>query len=193
MKTVEHSISVRMVSDRQERTRVFRGRYEIYVEEMGQSNRYADHRSRSIEDPLDRSGLLWIASMNEEIVGSLRGNIGFASDLGFYKDLYGLDSPAQHSSHFAVLSNFVIHSAHRNLRVAMAMVRAAYAEGLRAGVRFAFLDCQAAMVRFCLWMGCEVHRPVVIHPEYGPGVCMKIDLLKWTQRFSTPNLCAAAA
>jgi len=77
--------------------------------------------------------------------------------------------------------------------VAMALVRTAYAEGLRAGVRIAFLDCEAEMVRFYIWMGCEVHRPVVTHPEYGPGVCMKMELRKWTQRFSTPNLSAAAA
>jgi hypothetical protein len=193
MNTIEHPISVRMANNRQERTRVFRSRYEIYVEEMGLKNKYANHKWRLIEDPLDRSGMLWIASMNQEIVGSLRGNIGFPSDLGIYKDLYGLDSPGEHSLPVAVLSNFVIHRAHRNLRVAMALVRTAYAEGLRAGVRIAFLDCEAEMVRFYIWMGCEVHRPVVTHPEYGPGVCMKMELRKWTQRFSTPNLSAAAA
>ncbi len=192
MKTVEHPMSVRMVKSPQERTRVFRSRYEIYVEEMGRKNKYANHESRLIEDPLDRSGLLWIATMNNEIAGSLRANIGFANDLGIYKDLYGLDSPAGNSSPVAVLSNFVIHRAHRNLRVAMALVRTAYAEGLRAGVQFAFLDCQPTMVRFYLWMGCEVHRPVVVHPEYGPSVCMKMEVSKWTQRFSGSDLRAAA-
>ncbi len=184
MKTIKSSFTVKMATSAEERAEVFRIRYEVYIEEMGWSSKYADHATRMIHEPLDETGILWIAVVGGRIVGSLRGNISACSDLGHYKDLYRLRALPEYPSGVGILTNFVIHREHRDLSVALALVRAAYAEGEQRGVVSAFLDCEPRMVRLYAWLGFKVHVPIIDHPEYGRGVCMRMDIHEWTQRFA---------
>jgi GNAT superfamily N-acetyltransferase len=192
MKTNQQAVIVRVAANAAEREAAFRIRYEVYVEEMGWSTEHANHDGRFLEQPLDRTGEIWIAELDGEIVGTLRINVGSGCDLGFYHDIYSIDSLPERRGAVGIFSNFVIRRSHRNLSIAMQLVRAAFAMVVRAEVRFALLDCEPKMARLYAWMGFEVHIPDFNHPHYGPGICMKMDVNKWIGRFMAQEPAMAA-
>jgi Acetyltransferase (GNAT) family len=192
MKTTHQKITVRAAANAAERKAACRVRYEVYIEEMGWDSQYANHQSRLLEQPLDKTGEIWIALSNGEIVGTVRINVGSGSELGFYSDAYSLDSLPECRGIAGVVTNFVMRRSHRNLTIAMQLVRAVFASAVRAGVGLIFLDCEPKMARLYAWMGFEVHNPDFIHPHYGPGICMKMNISRWIGRFM-PNEPAMAA
>ena len=180
MKTTQQKVTVRKAANAAEREAAFRIRYEVYVEEMGWDSKYANHDRRMIEQPLDATGEIWIALLNGKIIGTIRINVGRSEDLGFYREVYSLDSlPASHGA-IGVLTNFVMLPAYRNLGIAMQLGRTAFSMAVHKGMRIAFLDCEHRMVRFYAWMGFEIYKADFVHPHYGPGVCMKMDVENWT-------------
>ena len=69
--------SVAIAETPQEREAVFRLRYQVYVEEMGKRLASADHGRRLLTDPLDETGLLFLARDPEgEVAATLRCNEG---------------------------------------------------------------------------------------------------------------------
>lgn len=189
------SIAVRIASNAAEREAAFRIRYEVYVEEMGWETEYANHDTRQLEQPLDAAGKIWIAVLDGEIIGTVRINIGSGCEIGYYGDIYSIDSlPESHGTMapVGIVTNFVMRRAYRNLTIAMQLVRAVFAMAVRAGVRIMLLDCEPKMARLYTWMGFEIHIADFVHPQYGPGICMKMDVHNWIGRFMTPELKMAA-
>lgn len=173
---------VRVANTAALRDAVFRFRYQVYIEEKGWTNSHADHRNRTLSEPLDETGTIWIALCNGRCIGTLRSNLFSEYYAASYCALYDLES-LNESGTAGFLSSFVVEPSHRNLRTAMTLVRAAFGEGIRLGVQTALLDCEPQLVSFYRWLGFDVHKDPVAHPEYGPGVCMKMNLDRWTERF----------
>src|SRR5262245_15298124 len=68
-------ITVRRASSQGDREKIFRLRYEIYVEEMRRRQTHADHALRFIEEPFDdASAVLLLAEQDGEAVGTVRIN-----------------------------------------------------------------------------------------------------------------------
>jgi hypothetical protein len=153
---------------------------------------YADGATRLLEQPLDQSGDIWIALADGEIVGTLRVNLGCRSDLGFYSDVYGLKALGVSPAAVGIVTNFVMLRPYRNLAIAMCLVRAVFSMAVRAGVQTALLDCEPKMVRLYGWMGFEIHKEDFVHPYYGPGICMKMDMSSAMSRFLAPDVAVAA-
>lgn len=186
------AVSIRLTNSAEEREEVFRLRYEIYIEEMGWKSACADHARRMLEQPLDASGAIWIAVSDGKIVGSLRVNYGTPADLDFYADAYDLHSFLDPASSAAIVTNFVIHRAYRNLSVAMQLVRATCAFLLGVNVGLALLDCEPGLTRFYKWLGFEVHKQDFVHPHYGPGICMRMDVMRLRHRYVAEEASVAA-
>jgi len=192
MKKLEPSVTVRMAKNAAERRAAYRVRYEVYIEEMGWETEYADHETRLLEQPLDQSGEIWIALADGVIVGTLRINLGCRSDLGFYPEVYSLGDLGVSPAAMGIVTNFVMLRPHRNLAIAMRLVRAVFATAVHAGIQMALLDCEPRMVRLYSWLGFEVHKEDFVHPYYGPGICMKMDIGSSMNRFLGPEVAMAA-
>ncbi len=69
------SLTIRLAETSEDRQRVFRFRYEIYVEKMKRPQTYADHAARSVEEPLDGTGRIYLAEDDQgHVVGTVRSN-----------------------------------------------------------------------------------------------------------------------
>ena len=68
------AIDIRLPATETEFEAVYRLRYDVYVAELGYSQRYADHVRRRIVEPMDDSASLLGAFDGSVLVGTLRTN-----------------------------------------------------------------------------------------------------------------------
>lgn len=170
-------IEIRMVETREDRERVFRFRYEIYVEEMGRVQKYADPTRRRIEEPFDATAHLMIAERGGVTVGTLRTNFAGETDLGYYVRLFELDSVGNaFPSKVSLTTKLMVRRELRSGTLAVRMACAVYRFGLENGIRHDFIDCNPHLERFFQRLGFRPYMGKAEHPEYGPVLPLRLDL-----------------
>ena len=171
-------IEVRLAQSNAEREEVYRLRYEIYVEEFGWRSHYADHARRRIEEPLDRFASLFVAYRGDRFIGSLRTNYARNGGLESCADLYALrDFGDLYPERLSITNKLVIRREWRGSPAAFRLARACYQKGVADGILVDVIYCDPDKETFYTKLGYQVHRPCVVHPEFGPdgsGVCMKL-------------------
>jgi hypothetical protein len=171
------AIRVTFTSDPDLLLRAFEFRYRIYVEEMRRVQHHADHARRRIIDPLDACGHNMVALDGDEIVGV--GRVNFATDgpLGAYEEFYGMARMGDdHPARTSISTRLMIVPDLRGSLLAARFAVAAYALGLRRGMRWNFLDCNDHLVPFFAGLGYQSHQGRVEHPEYGFVNSLVLDL-----------------
>lgn len=132
-----------------EKERVFRFRYQIYVEERGKRFHDADHGDKRLCDDWDETATILYARDAGEIVGSLRSNrldqvkIDPALATRLCLDAFLSSYPG---SALSMSSRFVIAPSHRNSFAAAQLVVEIYRRVLRMGVEFDFLHCAPGLI-----------------------------------------------
>lgn len=175
---------IRIVNTTAELEQVYQFRYKIYVDEMGRKQTYADHRRKTIIEPLDKTGYIFGAFENGEVVGTFRVNLAKESDLGYYVELYRMPSVGEsYPNHTSIITKLIVDQNHRFGKLTTRLCQAAYIFGMEHEIKFNFIDCNEPLVGFFMAFGYEVYTANVIHPEYGevtPMVCdlMNIDLFR---------------
>lgn len=174
-----HRLSARLLTTRDALEAAYRLRYDVYVRQMGHKQFHADHTEGRIEEPLDQSGRVLGVYAGPDLVGTVRTNYARDSRLGYYEQLYEMSAVGpHHPKRTAISTKLMVHPAFRRrvLSVSSLLVLAAYATQLVDGIRFNFIDCTSVMERFFTRFGFQRHIASVRHPEYGPSVCMALDL-----------------
>ncbi len=185
------AIRVRAVETAEEAQAVFRLRYDVYIQELERSQRYADHGRRTIEEPLDHSGKLLAAYQDDRVVGTLRINYARTCNLSEYESLYQMQrAGAAHPDYTSITTKLLVAADHRNTTLAYRLSMAAYSQGLCDGILFNFIDVYPQRVAFFERLGYRVHVPETQHPEYGTVAVMKVDMLDAAhfQRVGSPFL-----
>lgn len=179
---------IRIVETDAELEQVYQFRYKIYVDEMGRKQNYADHRRKTIIEPLDKTGYIFGAFENGKVVGTLRVNFAKDSDLGYYEELYQMQSVGEsHPNHTSIVTKLIVADTNRYGRLAIRLCQSAYVFGLENEIKFNFMDCNQHLVHFFTFFGYEVYTANVIHPEYGevtPMRCNSFDIDLFKQRRS---------
>jgi GNAT superfamily N-acetyltransferase len=176
--TYQQNTSITCANTQSELTQIFRFRYKIYIKEMNLTQFHADHCKETIEDPLDRGADNFAALQDGKIVGVLRLNRSSRSDLSYYDDFLGMASvgASQHPAATSICTRLMVEPRLRGSTVALRLCQAVYSFALGNGIKFNFLDCNDHMIRFFEKLGyCRQNR--AIHPEYGVGTVMRLDLL----------------
>jgi len=162
---------------RADREAVYRFRYRVYVEEMGRQQTYADHDAKTICEPLDEFGALVVArDPNGRVVGSVRINQANDPHIGYYRDLYQMDSFAPHYPHKVwVVTKLMVNQSLRSVsHVAIALAKACALMNYVAPNKFTLIDCNDYLVPYFERMGfCEYGK--ACHPEFGDVCLMSID------------------
>ena len=123
-------------------------------------------------------GDLLIAEAGDRVVGTLRTNFARETDLGYYRELFGLDFVgADFSGAVSLTTKMMVHPAYRTGTLAVRMAQALYEHGIARGIRWDFIDCNAHLEDFFTRLGYEVYRPHVEHSEFGPVLPMRLNLL----------------
>jgi hypothetical protein len=171
------AIQIRKVRTASEASAVFRLRYEVYIEELGRTQRYADHAARAIEEPLDACANVFCAYDGARLVGTVRSNYTRCSPLGEYESLYQMQRcGGAHPRSTSVTTKLVVASDHRRSTLAFRLAAETYFTGLCDGVLFDFVDVYPARVPFFERLGYRVHLPQAMHPEYGAVIVMRLGM-----------------
>jgi hypothetical protein len=160
-------IEIRQITQRAELETVFRLRYQIYVEEMGDKAKYANHQLKMIEEPLDDQGTILGAFDDGTLLGSLRLNWGF-HNIGHYADYYSMRS---FGSYFPERTTFttklVVHPEYRHSPVAIRLAIEGFKIYCNSRACFDLVDCKANLRPFFLKLGYRQVFSDVVHPECG--------------------------
>jgi hypothetical protein len=171
------TIRIRRVESDAERRAIYRLRYDVYIEELGRTQHYADHARRCIEEPLDASSQLFGAFDGVQCVGTVRCTYGRDGGLGIYESLYEMDSvgPA-HPSCTSVTTKLLVAAHLRNTTLAYRLSVATYQQAVMDGILFDFIDVYPPRVPFFERLGYEVHLPARMHEEFGNVIVMRLAL-----------------
>jgi hypothetical protein len=154
---------------------IFQLRYQIYVEELGRTQQYADHEQRMIREPLDETARLFVALDGPKVVGSVRTNYSRSSALGEYATLYGMDvAHGAHPAHTSITTKLLVAAPYRSTALAYRLAVATYRTALRDGILFDFIDVYPERAPFFERLGYRIHIPEVVHSEYGKVIVMKL-------------------
>jgi GNAT superfamily N-acetyltransferase len=171
------AIEIRKVRTESEARAIFRLRYEVYVEELGRSQRYADHAARTLAEPLDTCANLFCAYDGARLVGTVRTNYAWRSRLEEYEALYQLEHCGSAYPHgTSVTTKLVVAPDHRGSTLPYRLAAATYSAALSDGVLFDFVDVYPARVPFFQRLGYQVHLPHAMHAEYGPVIVMRLGM-----------------
>ncbi|BAY29808.1 hypothetical protein NIES2107_16520 [Nostoc carneum NIES-2107] len=171
---------IRLAQTSEEKEKVFKLRYQIYLEEMGYFQKYANHKQQTIEEPLDKSGNIFVAFKDGELVGTCRNNYAKNSNLEYYTELYKMSDIAgnAHPLYTSIGTKFMIIHHLRGSRITLGILQAYYNQLLLDQIKFDFIDCEPHMIPFFQKLG---YQPIdmINHPEYGSGLAMMLDVFNF--------------
>lgn len=180
---------IRIAKSTEDRQRVFRLRYEVYVEEMKRVQKHVNHQNRTVEEPFDANGHLLLAQRGEETLGTLRTNFARETDLGYYVSLFRLDSVGAAFPHrVSLTTKLMIRPDLRSGTLAFRLASAVYRYGLEQGIEHDFIDCNPHLEGFFQRLGFRTYMPKAVHPEYGEVLPLRLDLRDFDhlRRISSP-------
>jgi CRP-like cAMP-binding protein/GNAT superfamily N-acetyltransferase len=173
------TLSIRIATTTAEKEAVFRLRYEIYVEEMGRRQTYADHERRRIEEPSDERGHLFLAEDGGEVVATARMNFRRDGPLEC-EELYDTHKFSPFFPQAASMTTkLMVRPSHRNGGAAALVAMRAYEFARENGIRIDFIDTNPHLVRLYQQLGYRIYRDNIQHPDYGsviPMVLLMEDL-----------------
>ena len=165
-------VNIRQATSAQDRDRVFRLRYEIYVDEMGRTQRYADNARGVIEEPFDETATLLLAEDDGEAIGTIRVNYRMRGPLEC-EDLYELDRfRPYYPNKVSMTTKLVVRKDRRSSGVAAKMALAAFSLGADDGIELDVIDCNPHLIRLYQQMGYRFYKPGIQHPDYGTVIPM---------------------
>ena len=170
---------IRLATNEADRNAVFRFRYEIYVKEMKRFQKYADHDKQNIEEPLDRTGHILIASDDEDrTIGTVRFNVGVDENFGLYEGLYRLrEFEAFYPSSVSITTKLMVAPDYRYSVLPLQLAVRSYKVAVSLGAAFDCIDCNRHLLPFFQKLGYRQVFQDVVHPEYGCVVPMVLAVL----------------
>jgi hypothetical protein len=175
------------VIDERELDQIFALRYAVYVEEMGRSQRYADHERRRLAEPLDETAIHLAAYQSDEVldadsrgvgrrlVGALRIHLPECGDLSELAWLHP-DACKGGAVRTGIVSRLVTDKSVRGGggSAGLQLAIAAYRIGLRERLDVVEIDCHESLVPYFEWLGFDVLRRFC-HESFGDVAVMRMQ------------------
>ena len=141
---------IKVASSDEDRERIFRFRYDVYVTEMGKSPAEADHQEKIIRDELDDGAHLLYAEDEGQIVGTVRLNCRSKKKFpDVWEQRYDLANFApSFGDHISMTSRMMVAKDYRGSSVPAALVGAVYSAGREMGSKFDFCNCAPSLLEF---------------------------------------------
>ena len=141
---------IKVASSDEDRERIFRFRYDVYVIEMGKSPVEADHQKKIIRDELDEDAHLLYAEDEGQIVGTVRLNCRSKKKFpDVWEQRYDIEKFASSfGDHISMTSRMMVAKDYRGSSVPAALVGAVYSAGREMGSKFDFCNCAPSLLEF---------------------------------------------
>jgi hypothetical protein len=184
-------IEIRRVTKPGELIAVYRQRYAVYVEELRYLQRYADHATRTIVEPLDAYGHVLGAFEEGRLVGSVRISFGSEVALGNYIDLYDM---RRFTSYFpdrlSICTKLIVARSRRASMIMTQLCKASYEYGPLRQARNSFnlIDSKTPLDGYFRRFGYRQVRPSIMHPGVGEVVPLVLPILdkSYLSRIGSP-------
>lgn len=168
---------IRQATTPEDLTKVARFRYRIYVEEMGRFQQYADRREKTVREPLDAHGHIFMAVEDSKVVGTVRFNLASEGDLGLYTELYRLrELGALFPKRVSITTKLMVSPEYRSTPLALKLALACYIGGIDRAVGIDAIDCNPPLRPFFVRLGYRQVFRAIHHPEYGYVIPMFLAL-----------------
>jgi predicted GNAT family N-acyltransferase len=172
----DSAIDVFLCRDEAMLAAAMRLRYEVYCVELGRDSPFADHRARTISDPLDAFGNTFLAIENGEAVGTIRSNISHEGDIGHLEEVYGMRFSPHHPHATGICTKFIVKKSRRGSSAATRLISAMVGLGLRSGIKACYIDSIPGLLPYYRALGFTPSGRVFFHRENGPSHPMVLDL-----------------
>ena len=178
----EAPISIKIATTKKEKERVYRFRYQVYVEEMGKLlSADADHKHRMLFDELDEWGILFYATVGRKIIGTMRLNVGSVNDFppeyieAFAMDKFQTFSCTSFPEHKLTFTSKTMVAPQYRRSQAFYLLSATLYETIRKiGGQFNFTGGAPHMVALYEQLGHRRYKSNFQIPDYGYMVPMVI-------------------
>lgn len=149
-----------------ERELIYRFRYRIYIEEMQKYHLPADHNNKRLLDEADVYMVLYYATVNGELAGTVRSQRG--TEGAFMKEdiaFYGIDEFENFFDHnmIAVVDRLIVDQRFRKSTLAHELMLQTYIDGWQSGTRMCFITCDDQLLPMYLRYGFRTYcKPAVL-------------------------------
>lgn len=178
----DNEFEVRIAKTDEERERIYQLRYQVYIEEMGKSNKNADHDKKTIKDPLDDWGILFYIEKERQMLATIR--INSSSDGKFseeFMDIYKVEhfikaEPIKYS----FSSRLMVNRNWRNSKVTSCILKNSYKFFRDNNIRFNFLNSSSSLIQLYQNIGCRRYAEDFIDSDVGlrtPLVLLTEDIV----------------
>jgi predicted GNAT family N-acyltransferase len=170
-------ITLKIATNDAELNEIYSFRYKIYVNEMNKKEEHADHINKRIIDPIDSHACNIAAWDNGRMVGCVRLNMGFESDLGHYRKLYKMDEIKGFVlNNSSVCSRFMIDKYYRNSRLNVLMQQFCFKIGLQNDMYYCFIESKDSLIHYYQKFGFKTYTSRIPHAEYGDITPMVLEV-----------------
>jgi predicted GNAT superfamily acetyltransferase len=171
-------IDIRIASTIEELTAIYKFRYAISVNEMKWRESYANHEKCVIMDALDSPKAMVLGAWKDkELIGLSRSNFIRDGGIGDYLKYYNLiHLPEQELSKASITTLLMVHPTYRYSILTSRLVCETYRHGLEQGIETNYCDCDPYLLSFYTKLGYLVIDKNFIHPEFGLGSVMKLNM-----------------
>lgn len=170
---------------------VYRFWYAHYVEAQGLFKTTADHAARRLTDGCDATARLFAATLDGEIVGTMRLNWGADApfDAGTVAD-FSLEGflQALKPAEIGVFSRLIVAERFRAGFLAAALIQRAARFATEHGIELLFGDCELHLINRYTPLGLRPYGQLLNHPTSGlliPMVLVRSDLA-WLEQVRSP-------
>jgi hypothetical protein len=171
------AISIRQPETEAELHSVWQLRYAVYVEELNWRESHADHSRRVVVDPLDETAYLLGAWDGNQCVGTIRCNFIRDGNVDAYLEYYRLTHiPSDDLAETSVTTRLMVLPALRSSNLPARLGFATYRAALDQGISTDFCDCIPDSFAYFRRLGYRHHLTNFDHPDYGPGIVLRLDL-----------------
>ena len=169
------ALEFRIARTRTEKERVYRLRYDVYIEEMGWLLS-VDHEKKLITDWMDSTATIFYGVEDGQVVATGRSN--------WYRDgAFELEAEYQigqfvpyYPDRVTTTTKTMIRKDYRRSDVTVQLVSYMYEEGMRKGAAFDFINSSGHLFMFYEKLGYRLYIDNIKHSEYGQVVPMVLAL-----------------
>lgn len=157
-------------------TKIFRLRYDIFIDEMGYPDPHADKATNMIEDVLDETAHHIVVTNDQEIIGL--GRINALKDRNFedVAEIYQLELLGSDYARTTALSTrLMVAPAYRRKRTPMQICIEQLKIVRSQNCNWCVICCHPRLVPFFFRLGFETHIEEIDHPNFGSSALLKYN------------------
>jgi len=183
---------VNIAKSKKEKEKIFKFRYQLYVQEYGKDPETANHQKQWIKNELDDTGILiYIDNDYGDIIGTMRMNFSHQTQFSLrIKQMFNLNyfSEKFANERFALITGTTISQNSQNFLTPATLYSFFYCYCRQQETPFAFSWCPSYMMKYLTKLGFRRFKKKVINTDLGVRIPLLLvcDDIKYLQKINSP-------